>query len=282
MTTDQPTARLPLATRVVAAIIAPVLFLAAAILYGFPRDTAQLFAWPVKPPMTALVMGAGYFAGGCYFVSMFFARQWHTVAPTLTGIAVFATSMLIATLLHWDRFTHSHPTFWLWAGIYATTPFVVWTLVFLNRRLDRGKQEGRYTEMPMPVRVTMGLLFVGFAILGPFLFLAPDLAATVWPWTITPLTSRVLGAWVAVVGVGGLHMVTDRRWSTWRITMRTAILWFALVFFAILRDRESFTTALGFQVFTASMIFLLISFLVVYVAFERRRGVLNAPLETAS
>ena len=49
------------ATRITAAVLVPVLVTAAVILYLFPDDTERLFAWPMRPRPTALVMGAGYF-----------------------------------------------------------------------------------------------------------------------------------------------------------------------------------------------------------------------------
>src|SRR5258708_15881934 len=38
---------------------------------------------------------------------------------------------------------------------------------------------------------------------GAFLFLLPNQAVSIWPWTLTPLTSRVLGA-IFCLGMAGL------------------------------------------------------------------------------
>ena len=46
-------------TRVTSAVLVPVLLTAGVILYLFPDDTERLFAWPMRPRPTALVMGAG-------------------------------------------------------------------------------------------------------------------------------------------------------------------------------------------------------------------------------
>ena len=48
------------ATRWLATAIVPFLIIASAILYLLPNDTGRLFAWPTKPPMTAMMLGAGY------------------------------------------------------------------------------------------------------------------------------------------------------------------------------------------------------------------------------
>ena len=49
--------------------------------------------------------------------------------------------MGLATLLHWDRFNHGHISFWLWAVVYAITPFLVlfvWILMANSGRPTAG------------------------------------------------------------------------------------------------------------------------------------------------
>jgi hypothetical protein len=60
-----------------------------------------------------------------------------------------------------------------------------------------------------------------------FLYLAPNTAAGVWPWPLTPLTSRVLGAWFVWGGVG-LALAQDGRWSAARIPIEATIVGSAL------------------------------------------------------
>ena len=67
------------ASRVLAAIIVPVLVAAFIMLYLFPNDTGRLFAWPIKPTMSAMMLGATYLGGAYFFTRVVFARQWHTV-----------------------------------------------------------------------------------------------------------------------------------------------------------------------------------------------------------
>jgi hypothetical protein len=47
-------------TRVVAAIIVPVLLLAFVILFLFPSTTGERFAWEIRPFIQSAYMGAGY------------------------------------------------------------------------------------------------------------------------------------------------------------------------------------------------------------------------------
>lgn len=264
-------AKLPLLTRIVAGGISPILFLAFLILYVFPHDTARLFAWPVKPPMTAMLMGAGYLAGTYYFLEVLRARRWNTVAPTLNGIGVFATSMLIATLLHWDKFTHGHAIFWLWFVIYVVTPPIVWWIVFANRRLDEGRPDEDGRVSPSIARWSLGLVFALLVLAGIVFFVAPPVAAAWWPWPTTPLSSRIIGGWLAMIGVGGISMARDPRWSSWPVTLRTGMIWFALLLLGALRSPESFRGPAAHAAFLATVGLLLAGFALVYRLGSARR-----------
>src|SRR2546421_5063667 len=54
-------------TRWVSAIIVPFLVAAFVILYLFPDHTQELFAWGIKPRMSAMMLGAAYIGGGYFF-----------------------------------------------------------------------------------------------------------------------------------------------------------------------------------------------------------------------
>jgi hypothetical protein len=50
-------------TRLLSIIIIPFLIAAWIILYLRPERSGELFAWPIKPPMTAMMLGAAYLGG---------------------------------------------------------------------------------------------------------------------------------------------------------------------------------------------------------------------------
>ena len=135
--------------------------------------------------------------------------------------------MLIATLIHWDKFNHGDApligaiVFYGWVGVYIVSPFVVLALWWFNRRTDSGEPEPGEAIVPLWVRriaqVVAACSFAGAA----FFFLAPTEAIDVWPWDLTPLTSRVIGSFTAQVGVGALLISLDRRWSAWKLIVQT-------------------------------------------------------------
>jgi len=226
------------ATRALSAFIVPFLVVAFVVLYGFPRDTGTLFAWTIKPPMTPMTLGAVYIGGAYFFVRAFRAREWHTVKMGFVAVGTFASLMGVATIIHWDRFNHSHVAFWLWAGLYFTTPFLVWGVWASNRR--RGTEPGPGDVMlPPAARLVMAATGAIAVTAGLFLFLFPQRAIEVWPWTLTPLTSRVLGA-IFMLGIAGLGVVTDARWGAARIMLQVQVFMLTLILVAAARAHADF------------------------------------------
>ncbi|MEP7022369.1 MAG: hypothetical protein ABJB47_00840 [Actinomycetota bacterium] len=224
---------LPL-TRGVSLAIIPFLVVAFAVLYPWPHDTGRLFAWDIKPTITPMILGSVYLGGAYFFLRAVMAKQWHTVKGGFIPVATFATLMGVATIAHWDRFTHSHVAFWLWAGLYFTTPFLIAWVWWANRGHDApGISDG---DVLLPAATARVIAVLGglSVLTGMFLFLLPGRAVAVWPWALTPLTSRVLGA-IFFLGVAGLGAVADRRWSSARILLQVAALMLTLIVIAGVR-----------------------------------------------
>src|SRR5664279_624416 len=122
------------ATRLLSAFIAPFLIVAFVVLYGFPSQTDRLLAWTIHPTMTPMVLASAYLGGFYFFVRALWASRWATLRLGLVSVALFASLLGVATILHWDRFNHRHFAFWLWAGLYFTAPFLVVVAYVANRR----------------------------------------------------------------------------------------------------------------------------------------------------
>ena len=223
------------ATRILSAFIVPFLVVAFVALYGFPSHTDRLFAWTIRPTMTPMTLGAVYIGGAYFFVQAFRARHWHTVKGGFVAVGTFASLLGVATVVHWDRFNHSHVAFWLWAGLYFTTPFLVWAVWLANRRRGSRPTPGDLL-LPRPARLVMAGVGGLAVAMGGYLSLAPSSAIEVWPWLLTPLTSRVLGA-IFMLGVAGLGVLTDARWSAARLMLQVQIFMLSLVLVAAVRAR---------------------------------------------
>jgi hypothetical protein len=225
-------------TRGLSVAIVPFLVVAFAVLYPWPSDTGRLFAWHIVPTMTPMVLGSAYLGGAYFFIRAASASHWHTVKGGFVPVTVFASLLGIATIVHWTKFTHDHVAFWLWAGLYFTTPFLVLAAWLRNRRLDRRVSA---EDLLLPAGATWSLAFVGAAavVSGALLYLWPAAAMRVWPWSLTPLTARTLGA-VLCLGVAGLGAPIDRRWAAARVPLQAALVMVVLMFVAGLRAHAEF------------------------------------------
>ncbi len=232
------------ATKFLAAAIIPFLVVAFLVLYPAPNETGRWFAWKINPTMTPMVLASAYIGGAYFFAQVLRASRWHTVKAGFVPVALFASSLGVATLLHWDKFNHEHVAFWLWSGLYFTTPFLVTAVWLRNRRQERGlvRTESDDLRLSRTARAVIGLAGLGALALGAFLFLWPEQANDAWPWSVTPLTARVMGA-VLMLGVAGLGLCADPRWSTARLILQVERIMVALILLAAARAHNQFDTS---------------------------------------
>ena len=87
-----------------------------------PADTAENFAWPIQPVVMAAAFGALYFSVAPTFVAAMLARRWEMVRVLVVPAALFTTTELLATVLHWDKFSVGTAPFNLWLASYLLPP----------------------------------------------------------------------------------------------------------------------------------------------------------------
>ncbi len=197
-----------------AALIVPVLTAAFVILYLFPGRTRQLWSWTITPPMSSLIMGAGYVAGAYLFTRAATARQWHRVSVGFLGAWLFATLLGIATVLHWDRFNHDHVSFWGWLILYTVTPILLPWLWAIGRAADPRVPAPGDLVVPRPVRRVVGTVGVVWLVGALAMFVRPEVALDRWPWPLTPVTARSVSAFMAFPALMLAWFLVDERWST--------------------------------------------------------------------
>ena len=220
-------------TRWLSTIIIPFLVVAFSILYLLPDHTQELFAWTIRPRMTPMMLAAAYIGGTYFFVRAATLARWHWVKVGFLPVTTFATFMGIATILHWNIFNHNHISFFAWAILYFTTPFLVLGAWLRNRHTDPGTPDTNDFIVPQSVRLVIGIIGVITLLISIFLFLQPNLMIRVWPWKLTPLTARVMGGLFALTGVGELCIALDARWSGVRIALQSQMIGVVAIVVAI-------------------------------------------------
>lgn len=170
-----------------------------AYLYLTPASAATDYAWPIRPPVNAAFLGAGFLAGTLATALVLFAtRRWRSLETLPPALWVLATTLLIATLIHADRFKWDFPPTWVWLVVYAGVPLVVPILVVRQRDVaERAPPPDAGLRVVRALSAVCGAVLVVGAIA---LFVAPVDLGRHWPWPLTPLLARAVAAWYAMVG----------------------------------------------------------------------------------
>ena len=230
-------------TRALSWFIIPFLLVAFVDLYFYPSagDTARSFAWRIVPPFTPMVLASVYLGGSYFFLRAARAKHWHSIEGGFFSVGMFATLMGIATIIHWNKFIHGNVAFWLWAGLYFTTPFLVWGVWLANRRRrsEAAPTDVLISEVAARIIGAIGVVAVASTV---FLFLFPKSAIHVWPWKLTELTARVMGA-IFSLGVAGVGAFRHRRWTGARILLQVEAFMLVLILVAVVRARGEFFTS---------------------------------------
>jgi hypothetical protein len=92
-------------------------------------------------------------------------------------------------------------------------------------------------------------------VIGTLLFVAPSTADSLWPWPLTPLTSRAVGAWLLALTAGLVVTIWERDWERIRVAVLTYVAGPTLQFVALARfsDTVNWDTA-GIWVYVAFLV----------------------------
>jgi hypothetical protein len=72
---------------------------APAILWVAPGRTADLWAWPVEPELTATFLGSGYGAGAYFLWRCHRAERWHSSRPGVLGASTLTMQVGVGALM---------------------------------------------------------------------------------------------------------------------------------------------------------------------------------------
>lgn len=223
-------------TRGLALFILPFLLEAWVILYLFPGHTAQLWAWPIPTTMTSMVLASAYLGGAYFFFRVLREQQWHRISTGFLAVTAFASLLGIATILHWDKFAHGNVAFSLWAALYFIAPFLVIGAWLGNRR-----HAAPATGSAVMLRPAERFIIAGVGVLalvqGIVMFVAPNVVIDLWPWPLTPLTCRVIGA-TFCLGGAGVGVWRDPRWTSLRLMLEVEALMLILMLIAAVRASD--------------------------------------------
>jgi hypothetical protein len=211
---DAPVAA-PVRTLLLAAAL--LVFLAGVQLFVFPLRTADYFAWTVDSPMTAVFLGASYWSAVGLELTAARAKGWAGARIAVPAVLVFTTITLLVTLGHLDRFhldaelsLRTRAITWAWIAVYSVVPLLLVVASVSQRRLSTDVPPP--SGLPVAVRMALTVLAALLLALGAALLVDPAWADGAWPWGLTPLTARAIGAWLVGLGTAAAHarLLDDR------------------------------------------------------------------------
>ncbi len=185
-------------------------------LFLAPTETDTLFSWTVNPPLTAAFLGAAYWSA--FLLEILAARQrtWARSRIAVPSVLLFTAMTLVATLMHLDKFHFGSESSgltrgitWIWLIVYAMVPPILAVLFWLQLRRP-GPDPTRSAPLSAGLRGLLAVQAVVMLPLGVALFVSPTAVGTaVWPWSLSALTGRAIGAWLIGVGVAAAHSVWE-------------------------------------------------------------------------
>jgi hypothetical protein len=181
-------------------VFAALALVAGVLLFPLAEHTETSFSWTIQPPLTAAFLGASYWAA-LILIGWSAARgSWAAARAALAPVFVIAVLLLVATLIHLDRFDMDSLAGPFWLVVYCVVPLL---LVLVAWRQPR---EGVWSGPALPPALRALLAVQGVAMLGvgAALFAAPGTRDDLWAWMLTPLTARAVGAFAVGFGVAAL------------------------------------------------------------------------------
>jgi hypothetical protein len=191
-------------------------------------------------PLTAAFLGSGY--GASFLLEYLSSREriWARARLAVPTVLLFTTLTPIATLVHLEPFHFDSPHFitragtWVWMVVYGRVPPAL-ALVWLQQVRQPGSEPPIIAPMPGWMRLLLTSQAAVMLLLGTALFILPTDVSPIWPWALTPLTGRVVGAWLVGIGTVAAHAAWENDWMRVENMMINYLAFGVLQFIALLR-----------------------------------------------
>lgn len=231
------------AMRAIMLVAAFLVFIAGFQLFVLSEATDRFFAWKINPPLTAAFLGAGYWASFVLEIMAARERLWERGRIAVSAVLIFTVLTLIATVLHYappfklhmespDVVTRGATIAWI--IVYAAVPPLL-AVILAHQLRQPGGDGPRLAPLPGwlrgAMRVQGGVMFL----LGALMFIVPTMGIALWPWQLSALTARAVGAWLVGLGVAALHIVVENDFVRVRSALLSSVLFSLLLLVGLAR-----------------------------------------------
>ena len=196
---------------------ASVLVLLAGLqLFVFTGRTGTFFAWTIANPLAAAFLGGSYWAAVAIEALAGRQRLWANARIAVPAVLVFTVLTLVTTLTHLGQF-HLGARFAAgtqivtvaWISIYILVSLLLLIVVVVQARTP-GADPPRTASLPAWIYAVLAAQAIALLGFGIALFAAPQQAAPLWPWKLTPLVAQATAAWLISLGVAATHALFER------------------------------------------------------------------------
>jgi len=156
------------------------------------------------------MLGAYYMSSALLFLLPLFARRWEMIRVMILPTALFSTAELLATVLHWSKFSVGTVPFTAWFLSYLLPPPIFFGFYLWQERRARQLASPLPAE-PLPPEARSALWHWGglLTALAIIVFVVPQILIANAPWAMTPLTARAFDAWLLAAGTLMLSMARE-------------------------------------------------------------------------
>ena len=185
--------------------------LAGSGLFLFPTVFGPAWPWAL-PPLASRFMGSLLIGGGvCTAVAALSPEPLPVVGPALLGLG----DVLIASVGLLDIGEIGlNGKMMAWLAAFFGTALLLWALVLLyGRPAIQNSSKRPLTRM---LRIYFSIHLAVVIPVGLTMYLAPVLAKQLWPWPLSPVNVRLLGAFFVGASVLSIWSLRQRYWQAVR------------------------------------------------------------------
>jgi hypothetical protein len=167
------------------------------------EHTDDYFFWTIDSPVTAAFLGATFWSAAV--LALIASRQelWIRARLAVPAVGLVSTLLLVATLQHFDRFDHLISP--IWVEVYVFLPPVI-VLLLAQQLAVPGFDPSPERSLPVALRLVLAVQAVVMLVVGTVLLVAPEVDSPLWPWELTPLTSKAVGTWLVGIGATAAYI----------------------------------------------------------------------------
>lgn len=246
----------------------------------FPK-AGSYFAWPVTPPLTAMLIGTGFMMRACIGYFLWREKFWPKLRWQAAANYAFLIVIFVATYWHIDEMNWKSSILMthIWVLAYTIEPIMLFLIEPRNPE----------AKAPLPPAVLKGPVFVGLkrvaalglivsATIGGLAFINPKFLDTRWPWQLDPFNARIMAAFFALTALWCIKIYFAQDWAEIRLAVLAMTLFAAsnsIVWLVMLPQYDKARA----NIYTYGIVFALFSILFIYY-FWRQESVRSAGEKT--